>query len=257
MNKSTTKPRNVAEKGIKILREDGMVEFSKKILGYIFCKVKIFILPYTLLRINFLKRNCNLQIAITFAFDRLNGLIKPKQVRYEIYKLLKKIKMKKPKIVLEIGTANGGTLFLFSFCVSEHATIISIDLPRGTFGGGYPAYKIPLYKAFAQNEQKIHLIRANSHSISTFKKIKILLKNKSVDFLFIDGDHSGVKEDFKMYSPLVRRGGMIAFHDIVPGSKENVGDVPEFWRKIRDNYESEEIVKDWSQDGFGIGIIYI
>ena len=257
MIKSTSKNRNITGKGIKILREKGIIEFSKEFLGYVKYKTNIFILPYALLKIKHLDRNYNLSEAIVLAFDRLNGLIKPGQIKCEISELLEKIKMKKPKIVLEIGTANGGTLFLFSFCVSEHTTIVSIDLPRGSFGGGYPACKIPLYKAFAQKEQKIHLIRANSHSNSTFKKIKMLLKNKSVDFLFIDGDHFGVKEDFKMYSPLVRKGGMIAFHDIVPGSKENVGAVPEFWREIKDNYESEEIVKDWSQDGFGIGIIYM
>jgi len=48
---------------------------------------------------------------------------------------------------------------------------------------------------------------------------------KRGDFLFIDGDHTyeGVEGDFEMYSPLVRRGGIIAFHDIVPGPPENVG----------------------------------
>jgi predicted O-methyltransferase YrrM len=44
------------------------------------------------------------------------------------------------------------------------------------------------------------------------------LKDNKVDFLFIDADHSyeGVKKDFEMYSPLVRKGGIIAFHDIIP-----------------------------------------
>lgn len=37
-----------------------------------------------------------------------------------------------------------------------------------------------------------------------------------MDFLFIDGDHAyeGVKADFEMYSPLVRKGGLVALHDI-------------------------------------------
>ena len=48
------------------------------------------------------------------------------------------------------------------------------------------------------------------------KKIKEVLNNGKIDFLFIDADHSykGVKKDFKMYSPLVRLGGIIAFRDI-------------------------------------------
>jgi predicted O-methyltransferase YrrM len=41
---------------------------------------------------------------------------------------------------------------------------------------------------------------------------------KRLDFLFIDGDHTyeGVKQDFEMYTPLVRKGGLVAMHDIVP-----------------------------------------
>ena len=37
------------------------------------------------------------------------------------------------------------------------------------------------------------------------------------DFLFIDGDHTveGVTKDFLLYRPLVRKGGVIAFHDIL------------------------------------------
>jgi hypothetical protein len=48
--------------------------------------------------------------------------------------------------------------------------------------------------------------------------------------LFIDGDHTyeGVRRDFEMYSPLVRKGGIIAFHDIYPGPEESVGGVPKF-----------------------------
>jgi predicted O-methyltransferase YrrM len=80
-----------------------------------------------------------------------------------------------------------------------------------------------------------------------------------VDFLFIDGDHTyeGVRRDFEMYSPLVREGGIIAFHDIVPGPPENVGGVPEFWNKIKTRYRHLEIVRDWGQGGFGIGVIYM
>jgi cephalosporin hydroxylase len=39
---------------------------------------------------------------------------------------------------------------------------------------------------------------------------------KSVDVLFIDGDHSyaGVLTDWLLYSPLVKSGGIVAFHDI-------------------------------------------
>jgi len=148
---------------------------------------------------------------------------------------------------------------LFSRVSRSNATIISIDLPGGLFGGGYPRWKIPLYKSFARDHQKIHLIRADSHDPETLKEVKKILGDELIDFLFIDGDHSyeGVKKDFEMYSSLVRKGGIIAFHDIVPGPPEYVGGVPKFWNEIKHDFDYKEIVKDWKQNGYGIGVIYV
>ncbi|MEM1858754.1 MAG: class I SAM-dependent methyltransferase, partial [Desulfurococcaceae archaeon] len=160
---------------------------------------------------------------------------------------------------LEIGTANGGTLFLFCQIAELDATIISIDLPGGPFGGGYPEWRVPLYKSFAKERQRVHLIRADSHDPKTLGIVKRILGDRKLDFLFIDGDHTyeGVKRDFEMYSPLVRKGGIIAFHDIVPGPSENVGGVPMFWSEIKRSFTYNEIVKDWRQGGYGIGVIYV
>ena len=164
----------------------------------------------------------------------------------------------RPKYVLEIGTAQGGTLLLWVQVATDDALIISIDLPGGPFGGGYPLLKRLTYRSFRRNKQRIVLIRADSHHKDTLKKVRNILGGAKLDFLFVDGDHSyeGVKKDFEMYSSLVRRGGIIAFHDIVPGSSELVGGVPRFWREVKEKYRFREIVKSWSQGGFGIGVVY-
>ncbi|MGC8850596.1 MAG: hypothetical protein ACP5QI_09015, partial [Candidatus Bathyarchaeia archaeon] len=69
--------------------------------------------------------------------------ISPAQVKDEILALLKILVKHKPRSILEIGTAKGGTLFLFTRVASSDARIISIDLPGGRFGGGYPEWRIP------------------------------------------------------------------------------------------------------------------
>lgn len=51
--------------------------------------------------------------------------------------------------------------------------------------------------------------------------------------------------------------GIIAFHDIVPGLKECVGGVPMFWKEIKDRYNYKEIVEDWNQGGYGIGLLLV
>lgn len=254
---------SLLNRSIDILKEEGIDVFIKKSSAYIKQKIKqelgFCILPYAIFKIRgFNTKKHELNVPLNFSFNGIGGLIKPMQIQEEILTLLRILNNIKPKVVLEIGTANGGTLFLFTRVASEDATLISIDLPGGVFGGGYPLWKIPLYKSFALPNQKIYLIRDDSHSPSTLKKVQQILDGRKVDFLFIDGDHSyeGVKKDFEMYSPLVREGGIIAFHDIVLGPEYNVGGVPRFWKEIKRKYKYKEIVKDWNQNGWGIGIIF-
>ncbi|MCW4009515.1 MAG: class I SAM-dependent methyltransferase [Candidatus Bathyarchaeota archaeon] len=184
--------------------------------------------------------------------------IEPIQVKQEIEKLLSILKVKNIKTMLEIGTANGGTLFLFTRIINPDALIISLDLPDGKFGGGYENSKITFFKNLAKETQQIFLIRADSHAASSLQTVKTTLKNYPLDFLFIDGDHSyeGVAKDFAMYSPLVRKGGVIAFHDICKGPPELAGGVHDFWNEIKHSYNYEEIIYNPKQQGLGIGILY-
>ena len=78
-----------------------------------------------------------------------------------------------------------------------------------------------------------------------------------LDFLFIDGDHSyeGVRSDFEMYAPLVRSGGLIAFHDITPskGSRH----VYRFWDEIKVSYTHKEFIHRTGEGAMGIGVLWI
>lgn len=197
-------------------------------------------------------------VEFSFSFKFLTFSIKPSQVKYEITKLLELLKDLKPKTILEIGTERGGTLFLFTSIADPEATILSVDLLGGPFGGGYPEWKIPLYQSFARNEQKIKLLRGDSHNAKTFELVKTTLDGK-VDFLFVDGDHTyeGIKKDFEMYSPLVREGGLIAFHDIIEHPPETGCNVNKFWNEIKYDYKYIEIIEDIKQDWAGIGVIYL
>jgi hypothetical protein len=59
-----------------------------------------------------------------------------------------------------------------------------------------------------------------------------------------------------MYSPLVRKGGIIAFHDINPGLEEYGILVPKFWSEIKDNFKYLEFIQNINQKGYGIGVIF-
>lgn len=202
-------------------------------------------------------RTIEQSLDFALSYESMGVSIAPLQIREEIDGLMKVVSDLRPHTVLEIGTASGGTLFLFTRVVAEDAEVISVDLPEGEFGGGYPAWKSRLFKSFALNGQSIQLLRADSHKPETLKAVREVLQDRPVDFLFIDGDHSyeGVRKDFEMYSPLVRNGGIIAFHDVCPGPAENVGGVPDFWREVSVKRGGMDIIKDRNQGGFGIGVL--
>ncbi len=186
--------------------------------------------------------------------------IRPRQTPIEICRLYDAICELNPTVVLEIGTAKGGTLYLWTQAATQDALIISVDLPDGQFGGGYPACRTPYYQAFARTGQAMHLLREDSHIPKTLEKVKTTLGGRRVDFLFIDGDHlyPGVKCDFLQYGPLVRPGGYIGFHDIMPAPHDPDIQVSRLWGQIKGAFQSREFLGvDSSNREIGIGLIQV
>lgn len=199
----------------------------------------------------------NAEKTIDFLFSKDAALIQPWQFKEEMLGLAKEIEALRSKVVVEIGTANGGTLFMACRLAAPDALIVSIDLPGGAFGGGFPEWKMPIYSSFASPGQKIHLLRGNSHSKEMFSKLSTILDGKKIDYLFIDGDHSyeGAKEDFIMYKELTSDKAKIAFHDVVPHN-DNDCNVHQLWNELKQQYKYKEYVNDWNQKYFGIGILH-
>ena len=207
------------------------------------------------------RRMRSLRESVDFAFGFAVGevTIWPAQVRSEITALLELLEVEPPRNVLEIGTARGGTLFLLSRVASADARLASIDLPGGNFGGGYERIWVPLLKTLPRSRQTLKLMRADSHASRTYHETRRWLAGEQLDFLFVDGDHSfeGIRGDFLKYGALVRTDGLIAIHDIVPGSEDTVGGVPKFWKVVKNAYETRELVEDWDQGGYGIGVVRV
>lgn len=191
---------------------------------------------------------------LVFDFERAGVRIAPIQKRSELQGLVDRVADLGARGVLEIGTAHGGTLFALTHAAGDDAILVSVDLPRE----GYRRTRAPLYRSFARERQQVRLVRADSHRTETVEAVRSALDARPVDFLLIDGDHSydGVRRDYELYTPLVREGGLIAFHDIVEGAPENVGGVPRFWREVRAlAADTEELVEDPAQGGLGIGLL--
>lgn len=174
------------------------------------------------------------------------------QKRSEILALATAVAALKPKVVLEIGTARGGTLLIWSSLASQQ--VISCDLVHRE------AQK-PLLEALPPpgSTCRVQLLTGNSHDAAFKQRVAQALAGQKADFLFIDGDHteSGVAADFNDYKEFVRPGGIIAFHDIIENQPLPDNQVFHFWKQVKQGLAVEEFVNDPQQCGFGIGIIRV
>lgn len=127
------------------------------------------------------------------------------------------------KTVVEIGVQHGRT------------TVELAKAVKGVFGGmvyGYDFFapigrgysgqyarsagnKEVTIKALRGYENYVKITGVDTHSDEFPKILKEDLKTESIDFAFIDADHSysGSRKDFEIIYPLLSEDGVIAFHD--------------------------------------------
>ena len=148
------------------------------------------------------------------AFDALWGHINrpthyTEQVKEDLWQLLSFLSGKGIKRAVEVGTGNGGATRFWERLVGEGGVVITVEvhtLPKDmAVDFTAPPPSCP-----------IHFLTGSSRDPDIIEKVKTLLGGGQIDFLFIDGDHTyeGCKADYLNYGPLVRAGGVIAFHDI-------------------------------------------
>jgi cephalosporin hydroxylase len=183
-----------------------------------------------------------------------NGYMRVKtlQIPNEIMRLAQAVQAIQPRIILEIGTASGGTALIWSYLASER--VITCDLKD-------MSYQAPLFTRFPPpgSQCKVTLMSGNSHSPEFKARVARELNGRKVDFLFIDGDHTepGVTADYLDYKEFVRPGGLIAFHDILESQPLPINQVFHLWKRLKHLAPVEEFVNDPGQRGFGIGLLHV
>ncbi|MGI9301940.1 MAG: O-methyltransferase [Gammaproteobacteria bacterium] len=172
------------------------------------------------------------------------------QKESEILALVEAVAALKPAVIVEIGTANGGTCFLWANLASKK--VISCDLKHSELSRNF-------YSAFPPPDStcEVTLLTGDSHQQAMKDRLLRELDGERIDFLFIDGDHTelGVERDYHMYRDFVRPDGLIAFHDIVEKQPLASNQVYHFWKRLREKTDTKEFIDDADQCGFGIGIV--
>ena len=130
------------------------------------------------------------------------------QNQHEFFDLLSRLQEKQVKTILEVGSSHGGSLVFYDHIVGEDGLVIGME--------NAPEYAFSVIRQSGYTpKSNIKLLEMVSHLNSTLTAVKKSLNKRPLDFLFIDGDHSyeGAKQDYEMYMPLVKEGGLIGFHD--------------------------------------------
>jgi predicted O-methyltransferase YrrM len=164
------------------------------------------------------------------------------QVESEWKYFIELVSALKPKRILEIGAAYGGT----SESLSKFADLlISIDTNK-------PKFDLSYLKGLCDYRYVV----GDSHLDSGPKKVSSILGEQQLDLLFIDGDHTfaGAKLDYMMYKGFVRDGGIIAIHDIVVSDKHKATgcNVHLLWDELKEKHKYEEIIHNGQWAGIGV-----
>jgi len=184
-----------------------------------------------------------------------------RQDKKEFAQLCSLIEKERVSTFLEIGSCYGGSMYMiadFMYKGDSGTKIMCVDLPGVKWGKKNSAVRFrELARKVKEEGHGIDWAFADSHAETTVRMVRNSIGRLPLDCLFIDGDHryDGVKRDFELYSPLVRKGGFVVLHDVAPNIKnKNVG-VSQFFNEVKKDYETEEFIT--SDDNFGIGIIRI
>jgi predicted O-methyltransferase YrrM len=161
----------------------------------------------------------------------------------ELRRFLDVVRARRPRVVVEIGTAAGGLFYSLARVAAPDATLVAVDL--------FPTQRedavCDLLPAFAARTQSVHVLRRSSLARSTRDELRAILPGP-IDLLIVDGDHTygGTKSDFEMYSPLVGPGGLVAMHDITvfPHNSGQDFETGVFWDELAASRETTTIVDE-------------
>ena len=127
-----------------------------------------------------------------------------------------------PKRGVELGSYSGWFGALFSHICA--VSMISVDQQFQN-----------LAEAARASTDRLHYVVGNTQCQGTVDIVTKMLGGP-IDLLFIDADHmyAGVKKDFDLWSPHVRPGGFVVFHDIEPTHCQPC-EVNKFWITLTGN----------------------
>lgn len=179
------------------------------------------------------------------------------QRTWELKELVRVYRELHPAFVLEIGTDMGGTLWHWLNYAEPGTVVVNVDIHEGVDPRYHTELEV-LWQSWCPSGVELKTLIGDVHSDEIREEIQRLLLY--VDFLFIDADHTyeGSWKHWNRYRPMVRRGGIVAYHDLITPSFSPHIQVGKFWSELRlEGWTMRELYADPSEDWGGIGIVTI
>ncbi len=123
-------------------------------------------------------------------------------------------------VIVEIGSYKGRSTIAMAYaCIGTQRRIYCIDTWDGNEADFAERNFFEIWQQNVQDnnlEQYVVPLRGYSHEV--LNRWNELMNGRAVDFIFIDGSHQylDVLKDFELSFPVVKDGGWIAFHDVIP-----------------------------------------
>jgi predicted O-methyltransferase YrrM len=174
----------------------------------------------------------------------------------ELEQLLARVRALQPKRILEVGSLYGGTLWhwMQNF---PGALVVSVDMiAQGV--PEHPREKImearQLWQSWVDETQCLLTWYVSPSDYPPL--LKLVDTHGPFDFIFVDAGHkySEVAADFTNYWPMLRAGGLMAFHDIgYPNHYASIG-VGTWWRdqQATGRWQMTEFIEVPGEWGIGV-----
>lgn len=118
---------------------------------------------------------------------------------------------------IEIGVYHGVNSYMLLDACPTIKKIIGVDPFESYMDWQYMVTQDVMDEAYAAFEENLELMK-NRFELLKMKSVDAaaVLEDNAYDFVFIDGDHSikAVLGELEMYVPKIKKGGLVAGHDI-------------------------------------------
>lgn len=166
---------------------------------------------------------------------------------WELEQVIKDIR--RAEVIVEIGTHRGGSLRVWRN-VFDPLVLIGIDPSDENTPAGWTTPATAL-------EVGAVMVRKSSFTAGAIDDVGHVLRGKSIDLLYIDGDHTlnAVEMDLAYYTPLLSADGVLVLDDAVRTDVESDCGPRLMYERLRDRHRTKLIYD--GHGGTGVAMVWL